>query len=182
MIGLAARNAQRLGLHKDPSSFNYSQWVSEWRRRLWNQLILLDEKAIVLQGATSVLGFAWDTRLPGNSNDEAWNTSPSAKPSDAPKPTVAFSQMTFVLLKREILAVLCPLRRNLRTRSYEEQMRHIAIGHKKARALFAVITDDMFPLAAFVKNIMEIEFGFLQLMAGEALIRFGESLHTFKHE
>jgi hypothetical protein len=41
---------------------------------------------------------------------------------------------------------------------------------------------DMFPLAAFVKNIMEIEFGFLQLMAGEALIRFGESLHTFKHE
>jgi hypothetical protein len=182
MIGLAARNAQRLGLHKDPSWFNYSQWVSEWRRRLWNQLIFLDQKAIALQGATSMLGFAWDTKLPENVNDEAWNTSPFAKPSDTPKPTGTFSQMTPVLLKRETLAVLCPLRQNLRTRSYAQQMRHIDAGLEKARALLAVVKDDMKPLAAFVNSVMEIDFAYLRLMAGEALIRFGQTLPPFRLE
>lgn len=182
MIGLAARNAQRLGLHKDPSYFNYSEWVSEWRRRLWNQLILLNEKAISLQGAISILEFAWDTQLPGNSNDEAWNTSPLAKPSDAPVPTDIFSQMTFTLLKRAVLAVLCPLRQSLRSRPYAQQLRHIEVGRKRTKTFFAAVMDDMKPLAAFVDAVVDIEFRILKLMAGEALIRFGDPLPTFRFE
>ena len=156
--------------------------MSEWRRRLWNQLILLDQKAIALQGAISILAFPWDTKLPANVNDEAWNTSPSAKPSDTPTLTGAFSQMTFILLKREVLAVLCPLRQNLRTRPYAQQMQHIEAGHGRARALFGNVPEDMKPLATFAHSITEIEFGLLRLMAGEALIRFGEAPPPFKLE
>ena len=90
--------------------------------------------------------------------------------------------MTFVLLKRAVLAVLCPLRQNLRTRSYTQQLRHIEAGHEKARDLFVNVKDDMKPLATFANSIMEIEFGLLRLMAGEGLIRFGEAPPSFRLE
>ncbi|KZF26915.1 hypothetical protein L228DRAFT_265264 [Xylona heveae TC161] len=180
MIGLAARIAQRLGLHKDPSYFTYSSWVAEWRRRLWNQLILLDQKAITLQGAISMLSFAWDTSLPENVNDSAWNTSPLAKPSDAPKETGVFSQMTPILSKRKTLAVLCPLRQNLRTKPYEELISHIETGLQAARELFVDVDDELKPLASFAYIVMEIDFASLRLMAGQAHIRFGQSTSEFR--
>lgn len=126
-----------------------------------------------------MLAFPWDTKIPANANDEAWNTSLSSKPSDTPTITGAFSQMTYTLLKREVLAALCPLRQNLRSRPYAQQLRHIEAGHEKAQTLFENVEEDMKPLAKFVKDVMEIEFGLLRLMAGEALIRFGQAPPVF---
>ncbi|KAH8705804.1 fungal-specific transcription factor domain-containing protein [Talaromyces proteolyticus] len=183
LLGLAARNAQRLGLHRDPSWFNYTPWGAEHRRRLWNQLILLDQRAIALQGAITVLGFAWDTKLPENVNDCDWNTSPFSKPSDAPRSTGAFSQMSTILLKRETLKVLCPLRQNLRSRSYDEQMRHIDAGAERANSYFTAVGDDMMSLATFAKEVVEIDCDHMRLMAGQAYIRFGQPppSHSFEN-
>jgi hypothetical protein len=180
LIGLAARNAQRLGLHKDPSWFNYTQWVSEWRRRLWNQLILLDQKAIVLQGAESILTFPWDTKLPANLGDDVWDTSPSSKPSDTPRPSRAFSEMTSTLVKRRVLATLCPLRQNLRTRKYSDQISHIENGLASAQGLFQLVEDDKRHLANFVHGAMEIDFCTQTLMAGQARLRFGGADQAFE--
>jgi hypothetical protein len=173
LISLAARLAQRIGLHKDPSWFTYSPWESEWRRRLWNLVILLDQKAITLEGLESELSYHWDTRLPENVNDSSWNTSPYAKPSETPVSTGAFSNMTPLLLKRQVLAVLCPLRQNLKTRTYAQQMQHIEAGFQKTSQLFLNADDELKGLASFMKSVRDIEFSTLRLTACQALVRTG---------
>jgi hypothetical protein len=137
---------------------------------------------MVLQGAESMLTFAWDTRLPENLDDDAWTTSPlsASKPSDKPRPPGEFSEMTPNLIKREVLAVLCPLRQNLRTRSYHDQISHIEERIAKAETLFRLVKDDRAHLAEFVHRVMEIDFGTLRLKSLKLLIKRKSTCYHYK--
>ncbi|KAG9235107.1 fungal-specific transcription factor domain-containing protein [Amylocarpus encephaloides] len=72
LCGVALRIAQRMGVHRDSSTFDkkLSVFESEMRRRLWWQVLLLDVRSAQPAGmGPSVLGKIWDTKLPGNYND-----------------------------------------------------------------------------------------------------------------
>lgn len=90
--------------------------------------------------------------------------------------------MTPILVKRQILKVLCPLRQNLRNQTYAEQMQRIQNGLQQADTFFTTVEDNMSPLAAFTNVCMKIEFEHLRLMAGQALVRWGEPPSQFTIE
>lgn len=179
LLGLAVRIAQRIGLHKDPSWFSYSPWMSEWRRRLWNQLILLEQRTVAFEGMQSLLNFPWDTRLPLNADDGAWNASLFMKPSETPNPTEDFTDMTPILVKRHMLSILCPVRQNLRTRPYTQQIQHINAGFNKAALFFQSVGMDKQASATFLQACNDIEFANLRLMAGQAVVRSGSARSEF---
>ncbi|CAI7652385.1 unnamed protein product [Penicillium crustosum] len=168
-----------MGLHKDPTWFDYSPWVCEWRRRLWNHVILLDQRAIALEGVPSLVNFSWDTRLPTNIDDVAWNTSPFMKPSEVPHPALGFTSMTPSLVKRHVLSILCPLRQNIRTRPYSQQLRHIEAGFQEMAHFFNPAELDKQINSDFMRTCAEIEFAYLRLMAGQAVVRFSSATPEF---
>jgi hypothetical protein len=91
-----------MGLHRDPSHFPYSPWVSEIRRRIWNQICCLDALALSSYGAESCLPITSDSRPPQNANDNEWHASRFAKPSSVPTNLYGFKDMTFALVHRSI--------------------------------------------------------------------------------
>jgi hypothetical protein len=102
MLGVAARVLQTMGIHRDPSHFPLSPWVSELRRRAWNHLVCLDALAISSYGAESCLPASSDSRPPQHANDGDWLPSRFVKPSSVPSNCDGLTDMTFVLVHREI--------------------------------------------------------------------------------
>lgn len=101
LLGILARLAQTMGMHRDPSHFPYSPWVCEIRRRFWNHVCCLDAMAQSFYGTESSLPATSDARPPQNANDVDWHASRFAKPSSVPSST-GFADMTFALVHRVI--------------------------------------------------------------------------------
>jgi hypothetical protein len=101
-LGIAARIAQNMGFHRDPSHFPYTPWVCELRRRTWNYLCCLDALALTSYGSESCLPETSDSQPPKNANDGDWHVSRFAKPSSVPPDIKGFKEMSFVLARREI--------------------------------------------------------------------------------
>ncbi|KAK9322024.1 hypothetical protein V1517DRAFT_362119 [Lipomyces orientalis] len=70
LTGVAVRIAQRMGLAIDGSNYAIPPFEAEMRRRLWWQLILIENRVAELSsGGICVLAYAWNTKLPANVND-----------------------------------------------------------------------------------------------------------------
>lgn len=64
------RIAQRMGLDNDGTSLGLAPFEAEMRRRLWWQLLILDNRVAEISGAPgSVTSCSWSTHLPSNVND-----------------------------------------------------------------------------------------------------------------
>ena len=71
MMGLAIRNGEKLGIHRDGTDLGLSPVATEDRRRLWWQLQYLDLILAIRLGATPLTLLAgWDVKLPLNIEDE----------------------------------------------------------------------------------------------------------------
>ncbi|KAI4594236.1 hypothetical protein KJ359_008511 [Pestalotiopsis sp. 9143b] len=71
LMGLAIRNGEKLGIHRDGTLLRLSPPETEERRRLWWQLQYLDLILAVRLGVTpSTLMIDWDAKLPLNVEDE----------------------------------------------------------------------------------------------------------------
>ncbi|KAN0107928.1 Fungal specific transcription factor domain containing protein [Hyaloscypha variabilis] len=101
LLGVAARVAQTMGHHRDPSHFPFSPWVCEIRRRIWNHLYCLDAMALSFYGAEPCLPPTSDAQPPQNANEIEWHTSRFANPSSVPSSS-GFTDMTFILAHRLI--------------------------------------------------------------------------------
>ena len=63
-ISLAIRVAQQLGLHREPSLFNFSPWEVETRRRIWWQLMHLDCVVAISSGLPPLISDTYyDTKM-----------------------------------------------------------------------------------------------------------------------
>ncbi|KAJ9143455.1 Zn2/Cys6 DNA-binding protein [Pleurostoma richardsiae] len=70
LTGLADRIARTRGLHRSTQGRDTSAFKAEMRRRVWWQIIILDSRAAELSAnGTSILGSAWNTALPLNTNE-----------------------------------------------------------------------------------------------------------------
>ncbi|KAF7534159.1 hypothetical protein G7054_g6502 [Neopestalotiopsis clavispora] len=71
LMGLAIRNGEKMGIHRDGTMLGLSPSETEERRRLWWQLQYLDLILAVRLGVTpSTLMIEWDSKLPLNVEDE----------------------------------------------------------------------------------------------------------------
>lgn len=69
-MGIASRIAERMGLHRDGSTFGLSPLRCEERRRIWWQLQFMELAVARLVGTLSLTIFAtWDTKMPSNLED-----------------------------------------------------------------------------------------------------------------
>lgn len=105
LLGVATRTAQRMGIHRDGTYYNLSAWQIEVRRRLWHQIVLLDTWCMEQHGFESAVSQGlWDTKLPLNADDAAWNVSEFA--SREPPAQNGFTDNSFALVQYEIAALI----------------------------------------------------------------------------
>jgi hypothetical protein len=99
LTGVAVRIAQRMGLHYDGTTYGLPPFEVEMRRRLWWQVVLLDNRAAEVSGAgISILTHSWTTNLPSNVNDSDL----FADMRDLPVESTGLTEMVFVLLRCEV--------------------------------------------------------------------------------
>ena len=88
-----------MGISTDGINNTIPPFEAEMRRRLWWQLILIDQRVAELSGAgASMLTYAWDTKLPANVNDSDLFPDMRDPPVERPGPT----EMIFVRLRCEL--------------------------------------------------------------------------------
>ncbi|KLU91088.1 hypothetical protein MAPG_09611 [Magnaporthiopsis poae ATCC 64411] len=97
--GVAVRIAQKMGLHRDGTSFGLSPFDIEMRRRLWWQIIMLDARFAFMSGlGHALLPRVWDTKEPRNLNDADLYASAAELPPDRDSPT----EMVFCVIQNRL--------------------------------------------------------------------------------
>jgi hypothetical protein len=97
---LAIHLAEALGIHRDGTNFGLSPFETEVRRRLWWNIVSLEESFSEGHGSTTAcLDHISDTQLPANISDN------SIYPAmvEWPKPQDCYTEMTNALIKFELL-------------------------------------------------------------------------------
>ena len=103
LVGIAARVAQSIGLHRDGNTFALPPFETELRRRLWWQIYATDTRIAEDHGTTPTIPESvFDTRLPLNINDE--DMYPGM--TQTPTPHHGWTDMTHTLLRFEISQTL----------------------------------------------------------------------------
>ena len=93
------RIAQRIGLHRDGKELGWSVFEAEMRRRVWWQIILLDNRNAQMSGLKNSLVFgAFNTKVPANLNDADLDPNMTEMPLEHKHQT----EMIFVLITCEI--------------------------------------------------------------------------------
>ncbi|KAL8343850.1 hypothetical protein RB601_004393 [Gaeumannomyces tritici] len=101
--GVAVRIAQKMGLHRDGTSFGLSPFDVEMRRRMWWQIVALDGRFAFMSGlGHALLPRVWDTKEPRNLNDADLYASATELPPDRDSPT----EMVFSLIQNRLTRFL----------------------------------------------------------------------------
>lgn len=99
LTGVAIRIGQRMGLHSDGKTLGLSVFEAEMRRRVWWQIVLLDNRNAQLSGLkNSVVANFFDTNIPANINDTDLNPNMSEQLLEHKYQT----EMIFCLITYEI--------------------------------------------------------------------------------
>lgn len=122
LTGIAVRIAQRMGLNYDGTTYGLPPFETEMRRRLWFQIMFLDNRVSELSGAgASVLNYIWTTKPPLNVNDS--DLFPDMK--DPPTESKRLTEMAYVLQRCEMVTLLQAVRSGRIGESTEEKTRAI---------------------------------------------------------
>jgi hypothetical protein len=101
LIGLAVRIAHGLGVHSDGDGSSFGVFEAEMRRRLWWQIITLDQRASMDRGSEPLLAEdSYNTARPCNLNDEDFTHSSQLPLPEKTGPT----EMTISLLSMDALS------------------------------------------------------------------------------
>lgn len=99
MTGLLTRLAMKVGLHRDPETLGLSPFMSELRRRLWWQILILDVRIAEDNDMDPfIYEHMFDTRRPANVNDSDLDLSMAQPPSKINK----WTEMTYTLTRFEV--------------------------------------------------------------------------------
>lgn len=125
LLGLAGRIGMRMGLHRDPSHYNYSPWEAQTRRQIWHHFLYLDSQGFNHEGAESVMGLASDVQRPRNANDNQWTPTIFSRPASAPPDQIGFTDLTFVIVRNRLFTDAGVIVQQRRQLDDEELMRMV---------------------------------------------------------
>ncbi|KAK5024870.1 hypothetical protein LTR13_010713 [Exophiala sideris] len=97
LTGIAMRIAQRMDLNNDGKRLGLTPFEAEMRRRLWWQLLLIDNRVAEISGSPPP-SYSWSAKPPGNVNDNDL----FAGMRDSLLESERLTEMMFVLLRCEI--------------------------------------------------------------------------------
>lgn len=102
-MGLAVRNAEKLGIHRDGTLLGLSPSETEERRRLWWQLQYQDLILAIRLGATPLTLMAdWDVKLPLNIEDDELTPDMKTFPEERTGLTsMAYGLFTYYVLEKQ---------------------------------------------------------------------------------
>lgn len=161
LLGTTARQAQAMGLHRDPSHFPFSPWVCEIRRRIWNHICILDGLCSSSYGFESCLPATSDAKPPQNANDSDWHASRFANPSSVPSELKGFKDMSYLLSQRDISDTIRACG-NLGAKCVDEKS--VLLASLEARLLVCLQNDEVeVPMYTAVKAAVEIQLSMLKL-------------------
>ena len=103
LMGLATRNGEKLGIHRDGTLLGLSPAETEDRRRLWYQLQYIDLILAVRLGATPLTLMAgWDVKLPLNIEDDDVTPDMKSFPEERKRLTsMSYALFTFYVLDQQ---------------------------------------------------------------------------------
>jgi hypothetical protein len=103
LTGVAIRIAQRMGLSTDGTTYGIPPFEVEMRRRLWWQIVLIDNRVAELSGVGySFSTYSSTTKLPSNINDS--DLFPDMR--DPPVERPGITEMIFVRLRCEVAQLI----------------------------------------------------------------------------
>lgn len=173
LTGVAVRISQRLGLHRDGASLGLPMFEVEMRRRLWWQLIILDNRSAELAGSgNSSSHHLWNTKLPLNVNDSDLN--PDMR--ELPVEHTGLTEMMFCLVRYSLGTLL---RRSNRMDGFDGSLQWLSSGNvpllEKDRAIdelerlhkekFTQYCDPIIPFHLIAALVAETAVCKLRLMA-----------------
>lgn len=123
LTGLVVRMAQTLGIHRDGGHYDLAPFDIEMRRRLWWQICILDSRASEDHGCDpTITEQSFDTQMPLNVDDI--DISPAM--TSFPDPKLGCTEMTFGLIRFEIVAIL-------------RRIQYVPPGPKQCQQFFATV-------------------------------------------
>lgn len=124
LTGLVVRMAQTLGIHRDGGHYDLKPFDTEMRRRLWCEICILDSRASDDHGCDpTITEQSFDTQVPLNVNDE--DLSPNM--TSLPEPRLGCTEITFSLIRFEIISVL-------------RRIQYVPPGQKMCNQFFAAVS------------------------------------------
>lgn len=152
------RIAQRMGLHTDGSYLKLRPFEAEMRRRLWWQILMLDQRVIQVSGAPSSLtSYFWNTNIPSNLNDNDLLAGMRDTPVESERPT----ETLFVLIQCEI----CNFKRKLQAAadsSTDSQTKTIDFFEEHLQRKYLKHCDPSVPLHLVSNLMLQLELSKLR--------------------
>ncbi|KAK1566430.1 uncharacterized protein LY79DRAFT_572131 [Colletotrichum navitas] len=172
LLGLAGRFGTRLGLHRNPSHYNYSPWIANMRNRLWSHFELMDNPSYNLEGADSGLPFISDVQPPKNANDAQWVPNRFAKPGSAPPDQDGITDMSFALMRQHLARTLQSIVRKRNDVSAEELGRLVDETENFITAKFIVHADGSSPIHALIVSYFRGSMKSMRLLVDGIAARY----------
>jgi hypothetical protein len=162
LVGLATRIGMRLGLHQDPRHFNFSPWITEVRRRIWNHLMFLDHPAFNGEGAVSGLDLVSNVQRCVNANDDQWTP---ARSTAAPPDADGFTDMSLVIMRSELFVNMRRLIK-LQKEGTQEDLARAVQDHKRFMTRkFLTGLDESDPMQAVLGSYVRSGLAYHQLFS-----------------
>ncbi|EFQ32019.1 uncharacterized protein GLRG_07163 [Colletotrichum graminicola M1.001] len=173
LLGLAGRFGTRLGLHRNPSHYNYSPWIVNMRSRLWSHFELMDNPSYNLEGADSGLPFISDVQPPKNANDAQWVPNRFAKPGSAPPDQDGITDMSFALVRQHLVRTMqFIIRKRNDVGAAEELGRLVDETENFITAKFVAHADGSYPIHAVMASYFRGSIKSMRLLVDGIAARF----------
>ena len=148
---------------------------------MWNHLVYLDSRGLDMQGAESGLSaLTCDTKLPRNTNDSDWEGTQFMKKSAEPLSKVGFTDMAFVIIRREMTCILQTLLRLTDSQKFEQYQTSIVKKSEEMELRYLRHFDPNDPIQRMVTSLTRLYFAQLDLVARQLYIKYGKPTSEFR--
>ena len=141
--GMAERMARRMGLHHDVTAQSTSLVEQQVRRRVWWELILLDDRMVEKAGMVSMsLTGPWNTSLPSARSDADLECLQGDPHSGNRPPS---STMVFLLVRSEAARLVSDMRNRAVKLSLDQKLQAIEELEARLRSNYLCFCDEALP-------------------------------------
>jgi hypothetical protein len=148
---------------------------------MWNHVFYLDSRGLDIQGAElGLAAFTYDTKPPKNANDNEWEGGRFMRKSAEPVSKVGFTDMTYVILRREMTCILQRVLRMTDSQKYDQYQKAMAKKREEVELRYLRHFDLKQPLQRMVAALTRMSFSQIDLVARQLYVKYGKPSNDFK--